>query len=185
MSLLVATSLLLSSAAFTPPQPMPRRAVLSAAAAAAFSSSHVLPAAATSKKKAAEKALQKSTAKEAREAMKEYKTAPRPELLGNAETGYSYKAGTVKAGSQGELASYFNDKGAKIQADYAKDQARNSGKSSAEADRVAKEKLEKIQAERAAKLAAKKKEGFDEIAIKQFCKENPNALDQLGRPQCK
>ena len=66
-----------------------------------------LPAFATSKSKAASKALQKQTAAEAKQAMKEYKFAPRPVLEGNAETGYAYKAGTVTAGSQGELAGYF------------------------------------------------------------------------------
>ena len=48
----------------------------------------------------------------------EYKFAPRPELVGNAETGYSFKAGTVKEGSTGELAGYFTTKGEKIQTDY-------------------------------------------------------------------
>ena len=32
--------------------------------------------------------------------------------------GLLYKAGTVKDGSTGELASYFKDKGAKVQAAY-------------------------------------------------------------------
>ena len=179
----VATTLL--TTAWSPPHQVPRRAVLGGSAAALFSSAYPSPAFARSKEKAAEKALQKATAKEAREAMKEYKLAPRPELVGNAETGYKYKEGTVKAGSTGELASYFTEKGAKIQADYAKDQARNAGKSQAEADRLAKAQLAEIQRKREEQLAKKKQEGFDEKAIKAFCKENPDALDQLGRKQCK
>lgn len=183
LTLFVATSVL--TAAWSPPQQMPRRAVLGGATAALFSSSCPSPAFARSKEKAKEMAMQKATAKEAREAMKEYKFAPRPELVGNAETGYKFKEGTVKEGSTGELASYFTQKGAKIQANYAKDIARNSGKSSAEAERQAAEKLAQIQREREAKIAKAKQEGFDEKAIKAFCKENPDALDQLGRKQCK
>ena len=68
-------------------------------------------AAARSKEKAKEKAVQKETAAEARQAMKEYKFAPRPELEGNAETGYKFKEGTIGSGSQGEVASYFKEKG--------------------------------------------------------------------------
>jgi len=84
-----------------------RRAVLGGAATAILP----LPAFAKSKEKAKEEAVQKATAKEARQAMKEYKFAPRPVLEGNAETGYKYKEGTIGAGSQGEVAAYFKEKG--------------------------------------------------------------------------
>ena len=68
-----------------------------------------LPAFAKSKEKAKQEAIQKETAKNAKQAMKEYKYAPRPELeygkKPDGTMGYIYKEGTVKAGSQGELAS--------------------------------------------------------------------------------
>ena len=119
--------------------PLDRRAVLSGALTTAALAP--MPAFAKSKEKAKEQALQKETAKEAKQAMKEYKTAPRPELVGNAETGYSYKADTVKAGSTGELATYFKDKGDKVQATYAAENARAKGASSADAQKMA-EQLE-------------------------------------------
>ena len=56
-----------------------------------------------------QEAIQKETAKNAKQAMKEYKYAPRPELeyglKPDGTMGYIYKEGTVKPGSQGELAS--------------------------------------------------------------------------------
>ena len=68
-----------------------------------------LPAFATSKEKAKQMAIQKETAKNAKQAMKEYKFAPRPELeygkKPDGTMGYVFVEGTVKAGSQGELAS--------------------------------------------------------------------------------
>ena len=68
-----------------------------------------LPAFAKSKEKAKQEAIQKETAKNAKQAMKEYKYAPRPELeyglKPDGTMGYIYKEGTVKAGSQGELSS--------------------------------------------------------------------------------
>ena len=68
-----------------------------------------LPAFARSKEKAKQDAIQKETAKEAKEAMKQYKAAPRPELVYGTKPdgtqGYVFKEGTVKAGSQGELSS--------------------------------------------------------------------------------
>ena len=68
-----------------------------------------LPAFATSKEKAKNMALQKETAKQAKEAMKQYKFAPRPELeygkKPDGTMGYVFVEGTVKPGSQGELAS--------------------------------------------------------------------------------
>ena len=67
-------------AAWSPNAPLlDRRAVLSGAATTAVLATP-FPAAARSKEKAAEKALQKATAAEARQAMKEYKFAPRPEV---------------------------------------------------------------------------------------------------------
>ena len=68
-----------------------------------------LPAFATSKEKAKQMAIQKETAKEAKEAMKQYKFAPRPELeygkKPDGTMGYVFVEGTVKPGSQGELSS--------------------------------------------------------------------------------
>ena len=68
-----------------------------------------LPALARSKAAAKADAIQKETAKEAKVAMKQYKSAPRPELeygiKPDGTTGYIYKEGTVKSGSQGELSS--------------------------------------------------------------------------------
>ena len=122
---LVAVALFLLSRSTVAWQPAPtlgRRAVLSAAAL--LTSTPLREASAKSKEKAAEKAIQKETAKEARQAMKEYKFAPRPVLEGNAETGYTYKDGTVTAGSQGELATYFTQKGEKIRADYRAEKAK-------------------------------------------------------------
>ena len=46
-----------------------------------------LPAFAKSKQKAEQQAIQKATRREAQQAMKEYKFAPRPELEGSMETG--------------------------------------------------------------------------------------------------
>jgi len=178
----VAAALLVS--AWVPQQaPLDRRAVLSGAAAAAA----LMPASAMarSKEKAAEKAAQKATAAEARQAMKEYKYAPRPVLEGNAETGYSYKAGTVQAGSTGELSSYFKDKGAMIQAEYAEDRAKASGLSSAEAKKVAAKKLEAFEAEKKAKAAEKSVLSEDAKKIKEFCAKNPDVLDNLGNKMCK
>ena len=144
-----------------------------------------MPAFARSKEKAAEKALQKQTAAEARQAMKEYKYAPRPELVGNAETGYSYKAGTVQAGSTGELSSYFTEKGAKIQSQYAADQARATGASAAEAKKAAEETEARLRAYKEQQLAKKKQISEDEKRIAEFCKANPDAVDNVGRRQCK
>lgn len=141
---------------------------------------------ARSKEKAAEKALQKATAAEARQAMKEYKYAPRPELIGNAETGYSFKEGTVKAGSTGELASYFTEKGATVQAKYAADKARATGASTAEAERIAAEKLKEQERYIAAQKAKRKELTADQKTIADFCKTSAGqaAIDNVGRRQC-
>ena len=160
-----------------------RWAVLSGGAATAAMAP--IPAFARSKEKAKEKAMQKATASEARQAMKEYKYAPRPELLGNAETGYSYKAGTIQAGSTGELSSYFKEKGTTIQSQYAEDKARAAGKSPTEARRAAQAVEAQARAEKEASLAKKKSIGEDEKRVAAFCKENPDAVDNLGRRQCK
>lgn len=180
------TTVTILLAAWTPNAPLDRRAVLSGAVTAA-SALAPLPAFARSKEKAAEKALQKATASEARQAMKEYKLAPRPELIGNAETGYTYNKATVKEGSQGELSSYFKDKGAKIQADYKADQARATGTSSAEAKKLA-DRLEaqEIEARKKAYQEKKARKSFDEEQIGAFCKTEAGktAVDNVGRKQC-
>ncbi|KAL3914252.1 MAG: hypothetical protein SGPRY_007687 [Prymnesium sp.] len=158
--------------------PLSRRAVLSSSLAPALVVSVPLPALARSKEKAEEKAIQKATAKEARQAMKEYKYAPRPVLEGSLETGYSFKEGTVKAGSTGELASYFNEKGATIQAEYAAEKARAVGKSSEEAKKAAYEKM-------ASTKKPKKQELSDDAKkIIEFCAQNKDLRDQMGRPVC-
>lgn len=112
-----------------------RRAVLAAGPAALAATP--LAASAKSKEAAKSKAIQKATAAEARQAMKEYKLAPRPELVGNAESGYSYKTGTVKAGSTGELTDYFTTKGATIQEDYRATKSRATTLSAADAAKPA------------------------------------------------
>lgn len=179
----------LASFAAWAPQGSPlidRRAVLTGAVTTAALAP--LPAFARSKEKAKEKALQKETAKEAAQAMKEYKTAPRPELIGNAETGYSYKAGTVKDGSTGELASYFKDKGAKVQAEYSAEKARATGASAAEAKRLAEELEKKAKEERMkAYMEKRNRKSFDEIEIEKFCATPAGkaAVDNVGRPMCR
>jgi len=183
--MLVVAALLTSAASWQAPL-VDRRAVLSGAATASVLAAP-LPAFATSKEKARQKALQKETAAEARQAMKEYKYAPRPELVGNAETGYSYKQGTVQAGSTGELSAYFTDKGSKIQAEYKADKARAAGASKADAARLAEELEAKEKKERqAAYLAKKNKKSQDEILIAEFCKTEAGkvAVDNVGRKQC-
>lgn len=175
-------------AAFSPQLPLQldRRALLTGAATSAALLAP-LPAFARSKEKAAEKALQKATAGEARQAMKEYKFAPRPELEGNAKDGYAFKAGTVGEGSQGELASYFKDKGAGIQAKYAADQARSTGMSSKDAAKMAEELETKARNERKAAYQAKKARlSEDEKIIKDFCNTpaGKTAVDNVGRKMC-
>ena len=110
---LVSLALVLPATAWLPPTTLvDRRAVIGGAAAAALMP---MPAFARSKEKARQMAIQKETAAEARQAMKEYKFAPRPVLEGNAETGYKFKDGTVKSGANGEMASYFKVKGEELQ----------------------------------------------------------------------
>jgi len=180
--------LLLPTAALRLPPPsgtLGRRAALSGAASAAATLSVPMPAFAKSKKKAEEEATQKATAKEARQAMKEYKYAPRPVLEGNAETGYSFKEGTVKPGSSGEMAGYFLEKGKDIQADYQKDRARAAGMTSAEAEKVAKETKARLDAQLAAKRAERNKLGEDAQKIKDFCKGKEDLRDPQGRLMCR
>ena len=172
------------------PAPLDRRAVLNSGAVAAVAALGAvpLPAVAISKKKAQEKAMQKETAAEARQAMKEYKLAPRPELVGSLETGYKYKEGTVKSGSTGELASYFKDKGDKVQAEYQAELARSKGTSAAEAKRMA-EEMEKSAklARQQAQMEKRNRKSFDEIEIEKFCKTaaGKEAVDNVGRPMCR
>ena len=177
---------LLFVAAWQAPLQIDRRAVLSAAVPALLATP--LPAAAKSKEAAKKKAMQKETASEVRQAMKEYKTAPRPELVGNAQTGYTYKADTVKAGSQGELASYFKEKGSVIQAEYASEKARATGATKADAAKLAASLEDKAAEERrAAYLAKRNSKSFDEIEIEKFCKtaDPTKAVDNLGRSLCR
>ena len=86
-----------------------RRTALGLGAAAALAAPW--PAVAISKKAAESKALMRETAKEQAEALKEYKFAPRPELNDDG----TFKESTLKAGSTGELASYYKQKGAVLQ----------------------------------------------------------------------
>ena len=169
IAMLVATA-----AAWSPSGPLlDRRAVFSGAATAALLAP--FPAAARSKEKAAEKALQKATAAEARQAMKEYKTAPRPELIGNSKDGYSFKEGTIKAGSSGELAGYFTEKGATIQANYKADRARATGATSEEAKRVASATYDRARAD-----SKKTKElTEDELKIKAYAEKNKGMRDEM------
>ena len=163
-----------------------RRAVLGGALATA--TLVPMPAFAMSKEKAREKAMQKETAKEAAQAMKEYKLAPRPELVGSAETGYSYKADTIKSGSTGELASYFKDKGDKVQAQYTAEKARSTGASADEVRRLAEQMEAKAKAERqAAYMEKRNRKSFDEIEIEKFCSTaaGKQAVDNVGRPMCR
>ena len=111
-----------------PPAALDRRAVLSSGGALAAALLAVpLPVSAKSKARAAAAALQKETAKEQAQAMKEYKYAPRPVIEGSLETGYKYDKSTLKSGSTGELADYYRQKGAKINAEYFEEQARAQG----------------------------------------------------------
>mmetsp|Transcript_69180 Transcript_69180/g.114997 ORF Transcript_69180/g.114997 Transcript_69180/m.114997 type:complete len:187 (+) Transcript_69180:57-617(+) len=166
------------SGAWTRRPPLCRRAVFSAALSTA--ALHPLqPTLAKSKEKAAEKAAQKATAREAREAMKEYKFAPRPELEGDAITGYSYKPGTVKEGSIGELSGYFKEKGATIQAEYTEGRAKAVGLSTEEAKKLAEQKKKAIEAELANQKTSKKVLSDDELKIIEYEKANKNFVNNL------
>ena len=183
-SALVASLLVLPAAAWLPQAPLlDRRAVLSATAAAGFALP--LPAVAKSKKKAAEEAVQKETAKEAKQAMKEYKYAPRPELVRNADGSYSYVEGTVKEGSIGEVAGYFKEKGAIIQSEYAADKARAAGMTTAEAEKVKKETLARIEKVKAEAKAERSKMGEDAKRIEEYCKDKKDLRDPQGRLMCR
>ena len=172
--------LTMTAMALLPGAPLDRRAVLSGVVAAAPAALLApLPAVARSKEKAAEKALQKATAAEARQAMKEYKYAPRPELVGNAKDGYAYKAGTVQAGSTGELASYFTDKGADIQADYKLRRAKEMGLSDAEAKAQAQAAKDAVLSKKRANQ--KKAANADDEKIKAKLKEYEGVRDDMGR----
>ena len=159
-----------------PPAALDRRAVLGAAATLLAAP---LPAAAKSKARAAAAALQKETAKEQAQAMKEYKYAPRPVIEGSLETGYKYDKSTLKAGSTGELADYYRQKGAKINAEYFEEQARAQGRSAAEAKKVGAEKAALYaDAEKARKTKVLSE---DEKKIAEFAKQNAGLKDKSGR----
>ena len=181
------------------------RSVVSRRAAVGFGAALVapLPAVAKSKEAAKKEALQKATQKEARQAMKEYKFAPRPELEYVEGKGYIYKEGTVKAGSQGELASCaqdrafehvarrrrlthalashpdFNDKGATLQAQYQADRAKATGASSAKAKEIAEAKERAIREKNAA--AKKRAISDDEAKIRAYAEKNKDLRDEYGR----
>ena len=131
------------------------------------------PGWARSKEKAKEKAIQKETAAEVRQAIKEYKYAPRPELTGSAETGYTFKEGTVSAGSNGELAGYFSKKGEVLRAEYKAEKARATGATSLEAD--------KIKSTAAAKQGQGRGLTADERQINAKLEEFKGQKDEQGR----
>ena len=138
-----------------------------------------LPVSAKSKARAAAAALQKETAKEQAQAMKEYKYAPRPVIEGSLETGYKYDKSTLKAGSTGELADYYRQKGAKINAEYFEEQARAQGRSAAEAKKIGAEKAALYaDAEKARKTKVLSE---DEKKIAEFAKQNAGLKDKSGR----
>tara|TARA_B110001452_G_scaffold69251_1_gene55870 strand:- start:294 stop:833 length:540 start_codon:yes stop_codon:yes gene_type:complete len=171
---------LVASTAWSLQAPMDRRAVLRSAATATVLAAP-FPAVARSKQAAAEKATQKATAKEAQQAMKEYKFAPRPELEKTADGSYKFKEGTVKAGSQGELSSYFNQKGASIQAQYQAERALASGQSKAEAQRVASSTYEKINKKKAEDKAKAGALTEDAKRILEYAEKNKDLRDEYGR----
>ena len=142
-----------------------------------------LPAFATSKEKAKNMAMQKETAKQAKEAMKQYKFAPRPELeygkKPDGTMGYVFVEGTVKPGSQGELASFFNEKGATLKAERVADVAKGSGASSAQAKNIAIAKEAELKA--AAKAKKTRVLTQDEINIKAYADKNKDMVDEQGR----
>ena len=171
---------LAASTAWSLQAPVDRRAVLRSAATATVLAAP-FPAVARSKEKAAEKATQKATAREAREAMKEYKFAPRPELERAADGSYKFKEGTVKAGSQGELASYFNEKGATIQANYKAEQALARGQTKAEAAKVASSTYESINKKKQADKAKASELSADAKRILEYAEKNKDLRDEYGR----
>ena len=163
-----------------PPAALDRRAVLSSGGALATALLAVpLPVSAKSKARAAAAALQKETAKEQAQAMKEYKYAPRPVIEGSLETGYKYDKSTLKAGSTDELADYYRQKGAKINAEYFEEQARAQGRSAAEAKKIGAEKAALYaDAEKARKTKVLSE---DEKKIAEFAKRNAGLKDKSGR----
>ena len=171
---------LLASTAWSLQAPMDRRAVLRSAATATVLAAP-FPAVARSKEKAASKATTKATAKEAQQAMKEYKFAPRPELVKGADGSYKFKEGTVKAGSQGELASYFNVKGASLQADYKADRALASGMSKADAQKVKSSTLNDINNKKQADKAKAQALTNDAQRINEYAAKNKDLRDEYGR----
>ena len=111
--------------------------------------------------------------------MKEYKFAPRQ--AGRAADG-SYKFRRVlKAGSQGELASYFNEKGATIQANYKAEQALARGQTKAEAAKVASSTYESINKKKQADKAKASELSADAKRILEYAEKNKDLRDEYGR----
>jgi hypothetical protein len=200
MSKIFATLLLLEScSAWRAVPTLDRRAAVLGGSALLWAAPS--PGWAKSKEKAKEKAIQKETAREAAQAMKEYKSvfdraacavalpnphthahphfhtltryAPRPELVGNAESGYTFKEGTVKAGSQGELAGYFTNKGEVLRAEYKAEKARATGATALEAD--------KVKATTVAKAGPRGELSTDEKQINAKLDEFRGQRDEQGR----
>lgn len=166
-------SILAFSSAWTPQVSFDRRAVLSSAAAAVLSAPH--PASALSKKAAEDKMLMKETAKEQKQAMKEYKFAPRPELNDD----FTFKESTLKAGSTGELADYYKQKGAVLQAQFVEDKVRATGMTKEQAEKEYQKVLASKQKEAASK--PKRVETEDERKIREFAEKNKGLRDDQGR----
>eukprot|EP00964_Phaeocystis_antarctica_P045614 scaffold26272_cov51-Phaeocystis_antarctica.AAC.2 len=133
-----------------------------------------LPAFATSKEKAKQMAIQKETAKEAKEAMKQYKFAPRPEL----------EYGKKPDGTMGYVfVEVFNEKGASLKAERVADEAKGTGASSAKAKEIAIAKEAELKA--AAKARKTRVLTQDEINIKAYADKNKDMAradtDRAGR----
>lgn len=137
-------------------------------------------AVAKSKKKAEEAMRQKETAAEARQAMKEYKYAPRPELNDD----FTFKEGTVKAGSTGELSGYFKEKGASLQAQRLEDKAIAQGKTAEEAKKEAARVFERLEAEKREAKARAKSMSEDAKRVAEFCAKNKGVRDNVGNLLC-
>jgi hypothetical protein len=155
--------------------PLDRRAVLRSAATVALAAP--LPALAISKEAAEKKAIMRETAKEAREAIKEYKFAPRPEIQGSAETGYTF-VGDYTAGTNGEMASYFTKKGEKLRAEYRTEKEIANGK-------LTKSEAQKFEIEKQSKEVTGKKpakvQKIEEVELDDDTKEYMEMLKFKGR----
>ena len=85
----------------------------------------------------------------------------------------------MSAASTGELADYYRQKGAKINAEYFEEQARAQGRSAAEAKKIGAEKAALYaDAEKARKTKVLSE---DEKKIAEFAKQNAGLKDKSGR----